>query len=226
MIFGRRATAASATLLAIVVALPLAGCSDEPGSRQPSDPTVVGSASDSTSTAGVGDGFERLPAGKSDLPVDPGTYLSPDGFEPLLSIDVPEGWTSVHRGSDGFDFGRPDPTSDAPLVAAVLLRPEQSTAADAIAAIRAGTDGRVRDASGRIGSISASGIVVRGGSGELVSSAGFGIALDAATGQVVRILGADVAGVPLLAVVLVPDGDRYAAVLPLAAELLAGITPA
>jgi hypothetical protein len=165
----------------------------------------------------------ELPLGKSDLALDPGVYGSPAGFSPALEITVPEGWSSVHRGSDGFDFGMPDPERDAPLLAVVLLRPAADTAAAAIEEVRAAATGRVRTVDGMIGSIPAVGLDVRGGTGELVSSAGLGIALDAAPGQRVRVLAADVGGVPLVEVVLVPDARRWGELLPVAVALTRGI---
>jgi hypothetical protein len=38
---------------------------------------------------------------------------SPAGFEPALTFEVPDGWSSVHRYADSFDVGVPDPASDA-----------------------------------------------------------------------------------------------------------------
>jgi hypothetical protein len=209
----------AAVPLAVVVAVALAGCAGsdvpEPAEAAPSHPDSEPSSS-----------LEALPIGKADLALDAGVYGSPSGFEPALAITVPVGWTSVHRGSDGFDFGMADPERDAPLVAVVLLRPAEGTAAEAVDAVRAAATGRVRDVSGSIGSIAAEGIVVRGGTGELVSSAGLGIALDAAPGQQVQVLAADVGDVPLVEVVLVPDARRWAELLAVAGELTAGVHPA
>ena len=78
---------------------------------------------------------------------------------------------------------------------------------------------------GCIGPIPAKALDITGGKGELVASADGGIALDAAPGQRVRVLAADVAGAPLVVVVLVPDRDRWSEVVrSLAAP--AGVTPA
>src|SRR5689334_10518914 len=73
---------------------------------------------------------ERLPSGKADLAVS-GRYTSPERFAPEITLEVPQGWNSVHRGADGFDLGRPDPNRDAPLVAVVVLSPAQPTAREA-----------------------------------------------------------------------------------------------
>jgi hypothetical protein len=50
------------------------------------------------------------------------------------------------------------------------------------------------------------------------------MSLDYAPGQRVRVLGTDVDGVPLLAVVLVPDGKQWGALLPAALALLGGVS--
>ena len=53
-----------------------------------------------------------------------------------------------------------------------------------------------------------------------------GIALDAGSGQRMRVYAADVAGAPLVVVVLVPDGRRWKAAIARAEALLAGTTVA
>jgi hypothetical protein len=212
----RRAVVPLSALLAVV----LAGCAGS------DDPDPAGAGQPSHSESRPPSGVEPLPIGKADLALDAGVYGSPSGFEPALTIDVPDGWTSVHRGSDGFDFGMADPERDAPLVAVVLLRASEATAAEAVEAVRAAATGRVRDVRGSIGSIAAEGIVVHGGTGELVSSAGLGIALDAAPGQQVQVLAADVGGVPLVEVVLVSDARRWEELFAVAGELSAGVRPA
>src|SRR5690349_3733836 len=106
------------TRLLLVAALltTLGACTGDDDSAAPS-PAGSGAAS-STAPA---DEPPRLPSGKDDLAVEATSYLSPDGFTPELRLDLQfsglVGWTSVHRGADGFDLGLPDPRADAPLVA-------------------------------------------------------------------------------------------------------------
>ena len=50
---------------------------------------------------------------------------SPAGFEPALTFEEPDGWSSVHRYADSFDVGVPNPASDGPLVVVTFsLAPE------------------------------------------------------------------------------------------------------
>jgi hypothetical protein len=195
----------------IAVLLLAAGCSDEHGEASP-DPDAFSAS--------------ELPVGKSDLDLDAGTYTSPGGFQPVLVVEVPEGWQSVHRDVDAFDFGKPDPDKDAPLVAVVVMRPPEATAAEALAAVHDRAGAHATPVDGDIGAIPAGGLDIDGGTGQVVASASGGVALDAAPGQRMRILGADVGGVPLLVVVLVPDGDRWDDALPEAQALLDGFGPA
>jgi hypothetical protein len=58
-----------------------------------------------------------------------------------------------------------------------------------------------------------------------VASPAHTISLDYAGGQRVRVLGTDLDGVPLLAVVVVPGGRQWSTLLPQAMALLAGVTP-
>lgn len=213
------AAAAAMTLQVLLVA-----CGSGAGESGPAPSPPV--SSEPAPSEAVQNGPPALATGKSDLRVEAGRYLSPVGFEPALRLDVPAGWTSVHRGADGFDLGQPDPTRDAPLLAVVVLTPPQATAEAALVAIERRATGSVRQVHGTIGTLAARGLDIVGGRGQLVASAGSGIALDAARGQRVRVLAADVAGAPLMVVVLVPDGARWAKVLPRAEALLAGITPA
>jgi hypothetical protein len=163
--------------------------------------------------------------GKADEQVKAGTYLAPAGFEPELLLDVPGGWTSVHRYPDAFDLGQPDPERDAPLLAVVFMRPPESSAQAALAGVRRRATGQVRTVRGDLAGSAARGLDVSGGHGPLIVSADEGIALDAAPGQRARLLAADVAGKPLVVVVLVPDGRRWDELWPLAEDLLAGVTP-
>lgn len=171
-------------------------------------------------------GPPTLMNGKDDEQVEAGTYLAPAGFEPGLLLDVPAGWTSVHRYADAFDLGQPDPDRDAPLLAVVFMRPSEPSARAALAGVRRRATGEVAAVQGDLAGSDAQGLDVNGGRGQLVVSADDGIALDAAPGQRARVLAAEVGGEPLLVVVLVPDGHRWNELWPRAEGLLAGVTPA
>jgi hypothetical protein len=60
---------------------------------------------------------------------------SPAGFEPALTFEVPDGWSSVHRYADSFDVGVPDPASDGPLVVVTFSLAPETDAQAALAAI-------------------------------------------------------------------------------------------
>lgn len=206
----------------VLVALLLVGGLTACASDGPDASAGASSASPSgTSTA------EPLPTGKSDLAVAAGTYLSPEGFSPALELQVPAGWTSVHRAADAFDLGKPDPERDAPLVAVVVMRPPQATAAEAVKAVRDAATGAVAPVVGDflLGK-PALGLDVLDGDGEVVSSADGGVALDAAAGQRLRVLAVDVGGSPLLVAVVVPDATRWDDAWPEAKGLLTGISAA
>jgi hypothetical protein len=194
---------------ALLVAL-LAGCgsSSVPSSAPPSTPSAV-----------------VLPAGKSDLPLS-GSYLSPDGFVPPLALTVPSGWSSTHRGDDAFDLSKPDPAHDAPSVVVALITPLGDTVATTLAALKKAAKGAVTAATGTLAGQPATGFEEVGGSGELVASPSGTLALDAFPAGHLRVLGVDIDQVPLLAVVVVPDGRQWPAQQAAAEELLAGITSA
>ena len=157
-----------------------------------------------------------LPAGKSLLPLDAGTYYSPIDFVPPLAITLPAGWSSTHRGDDAFDLGKPG-------LIIVLDTPDGETVAPVLQALRAKAPHPV-SVTGTLDGEPATGFDATGGSGELVKSPSGTIGLDYATGQRVRVLGTDVDGVPLLAVVLVPDGSQWNALLPQAMALLGAVS--
>ena len=212
------------TGIAVVAVMALASCAgDGTPSTASTDPSTSAALA-SASAEPVGP--ERLPSGKDLMEVTAGPYLTPDGFAPELRLDIPGGWTSVHRAADAFDLGMPDPDRDAPLLAVVFMTPAEGNAADALAAVEQRATGRVRAVRASIGPIKAKAIDVTGGRGELVASAARGIALDAAPGQRVRVLAADVDGAPLVVVVLVPDGDGWATGWAAARELLDGVSGA
>ena len=158
-----------------------------------------------------------LPAGKSELPLTAGVYYSPVDFVPPLAIALPDGWSSTHRGDDAFDLGK-----DGVII--VFDTPDGEHVAPALAAIRAKAPHPVA-VTGTLDGQPATGFDATGGTGVLVESPSGTIGLDYSAGQRVRVLGADVDGVPLLAVVLVPEGAKWATLLPQALDLLAHVTP-
>ena len=203
------------SVVAALVVLTLAACTG-------GDPAGSSSAASTAASPSRSGASAPLPLGKDDLVVSAGEHSSPDGFTPAVGLVVPEGWTSVHRETDAFDLGRPDPQVDAPLVAVVFLTPQEGSAQEALDAVR----GRVPDATApvpsAIGTIPATSVDLTGGQGQLVASRGGGVALDAAPGQRVRVYAAEVAGAPLLVVVLVPDARRWRSAITRAEALLAG----
>jgi hypothetical protein len=201
---------AAGLLLAVLLGLTGCGSSStteplETPQSQPADPDV-------------------LPAGKGDLALKAMRYYSPVDFVPALSVAVPAGWHSTHRGDDAFDLSRPDPKADAPLVAVVLVTPPGDAVAASLAALRAKATVSVTDATGTLAGQPATGFDLVGGTGELLKSPTGTLSLDAAPGQRVRVLGIDVEDVPLLVAVVVPDGRRFAELLPQAQALLDGLT--
>jgi hypothetical protein len=157
-----------------------------------------------------------LVAGSSVLELAAGTYYSPVDFVPPLAISVPAGWRSTHRGDDAFDLAKPG------LVIA-FDTPEGETVAPVLQALRAKATHAVPVRSTLDGE-PATGFDATGGAGELLRSPSGTIELDYATGQRVRVLGTDVDGVPLLAVVIVPDGRQWQTLLPQAMALLAAVS--
>jgi hypothetical protein len=192
----------------------LTGCSSgSPTAAPPLEPEPVTSA---TADPRV------LVAGKDDVELS-GRYFSPDGFVPPLSLTVPAGWRSTHRGDDGFDLSLPDPAKDAPLVVVALMTPQDTTVRTALDRLRAAAKGTVTAATGALAGEPASGFEEVGGSGELVASPSGTLSLDVLPAGHLLVLGTDIDEVPLLAVVLVPDGARWKALLPRAQQLLRGI---
>jgi hypothetical protein len=79
-------------------ALILAACGQAPAAS----PSITPSASASTASATASSSSEaRLPlvAGPPE-PLAPGTYLTPEGFEPVMSITVPAGWYGAASSSE------------------------------------------------------------------------------------------------------------------------------
>jgi hypothetical protein len=157
-----------------------------------------------------------LPAGKADLPLTAGTYYSPLDFVPPLAIAVPAGWSSTHRGDDAFDLGKPG-------LIVVFDTPDGETVAPVLKALRAKAS-HPTTVTGTLDGEPATGFDAIGGTGQLLASPSGTMSLDYAPGQRVRVLGTDVDGVPLLAVVLVPDGKQWGALLPAALALLGGVS--
>jgi hypothetical protein len=165
-----------------------------------------------------------LPAGKSDLPLDPGRYVSPDGFVPRVTFTIADpGWRSVHRGADAFDVGLPDPARDAPLVAVVAgisTATSERHAADALLFAAGGRRAAKLNEHHGLGGYGASRVDVRGGHGTVFTSRDQGIALDAAAGQRMRFYVAEVAGVVVVVGAVFRDGPRWEADLARAETVL------
>ena len=197
-----------AVILALVLAL--AGCTSgaPKDSGVPTHPSVTVDP-------------QVLPAGKADLPLS-GVFFSPRDFVPALRLTIPDGWTSTHRGDDGFDLSRPEPGKDAPQVVVAVLTPQDAPAADALSTLRQRL-GDVTPTTGTIGGLPAEGFDVVGGSGPLVESPAGTLSLDRASGQRARLLAVDIDDTPLLVAVVVPDGSRFDALLPDVTKLLNGI---
>jgi hypothetical protein len=159
-----------------------------------------------------------LSIGANDLMLQPGMYLSPEGFVPPLELSVPAGWTSHRRGDDAFDVGRP-------LVVVAFITPKDSGSAGALTRLRRAAKGTVTNAQGTLAGQPAKGLDVVGGSGRLMTSPSGTIAVDQSPGRHLRVLGTDVDGVPLLAVVVL-DGSRWRELSASATQFLAGVTPA
>jgi hypothetical protein len=162
-----------------------------------------------------------LPAGKADLPLSAGRWVSPDGFAPPLSVAVGAGWTSVHRYADAFDVGRPDPARDAPLVA-VTFSLAAGTVAEVVADLRAapGAGAAVADTFARR---AATRVDVAGGDASVYRSRDADLELDGAPGQRLRFLVTDLDGTVVVAAVVVPDARQWAAGLAAATPVLASV---
>ena len=145
-----------------------------------------------------------LEPGKSDLALQAGTVASPAGFEPALTFEVPDDWSSVHRYADSFDVGVPDPASDGPLVVVTFsLAPERDAAA-ALAAV-ADRQPRAKVRTGSLLGADVDRLDVVGGTGPAYTSRDSNLALDAAPGQTLHFLATDAGGSALVVGVLMGE---------------------
>jgi hypothetical protein len=182
----------------LALALLATACGGSPGGEAATQPSAAVSSSPSSSPS---PSVQVLELGKSDLALAAGTVASPAGFEPALTFEVPNGWSSVHRYADSFDVGVPDPASDGPLVVVTFsLAPEP----DARAALAAVAD-RQPKAKVRAGSLlgaDVDGLDLVGGDGPAYTSRDSNLALDAAPGQTLQFLADDISGSALVVGVL------------------------
>ena len=221
---------ALALLLAAAIATTTASCGGDDGDDDGAVPsTETSSAGPEPATASSPTGAERLPIGKDDLELEEGgSYLSPEGFVPELQLDLTQaGWTSVHRGADGFDVGQPDPDQDAPLLVVAFLVPPEATPGEALDAVTQRADAagaKVREASGPLGPFMVNGVDVRGGEGQLVASRDGGIALDMTPGGRMQVWTAQVDGAPILIAAWVPDATLFGATSAAFQHLLDGVS--
>jgi hypothetical protein len=191
--------------------LPALACGGEPGKPAASAPATAPAPT-------------PLPVGKSDLPLDPGRYVSPDGFVPRVTFTITQpGWRSVHRGADAFDVGLPDPARDAPLVAVVVgistATSERRTAETLYDAAGGRPVATLHERDG-LGGYGATRVDIRGGHGTVFTSRDQGIALDAAAGQRLRFYVVEVAGVVVVVGAVFRDGPRWEADLARAETVL------
>jgi hypothetical protein len=156
-----------------------------------------------------------LPDGKFDLRLHAARWRSPDGFAPVLSFELGEGWQSVHRYPDFFDIGKPEPGHDAPRVAVAFSIAEKDDA-DAVvddvvyAGHRRFGPPQTTTLAGRPATL----LDARGGSGPVYSSGNLGLDLSPKQGLTLYVVQLDAR--VLVVAIIVPDvarweGERYAA---------------
>ncbi|MCW2587185.1 MAG: hypothetical protein JWN55_2701 [Frankiales bacterium] len=197
-----------APVLLLAAVLTLTGCATSPSDSGPEQVPESQSADPRV-----------LPIGTTDLPLVPRTYYTPIGFVPPLALTVPAGWHSPRRGDDAFELSRPG-------VTVVFDTPPDATSAAALAAVRAAVKGgTVTPVRGTVAGRPATGFDILGGTGTLLTSPVRTVSVAAAPGRRVRVLGTDLDEVPLLVAVVVPDASRWSRLLPLAQQLLAGVSP-
>ena len=136
--------------------------------------------------------MQVLEPGKSDLALEAGTVASPAGFEPALTFEVPDGWSSVHRYADSFDVGVPDPTSDGPLVVVTFSLAPEPHARAALAAVADRQPGaKVTAGEGSLLGVDVDRLDLVGGDGPAYTSRDSNLTLDAAPGQTLHLLATD-----------------------------------
>jgi hypothetical protein len=203
---------APAFALAAALVLPLVGCSGTP-----TDPGVPANAT-AAPEAGV------LTAGESPQALD-GAVFSPVDFVPPLQVTDPQGWVSTHRGDDAFDLSLTLDGETEPAVTVAFLTPQEATAQDALATLRTRV-GEGAPVKGTLGGREMTGFDVVEGEGLLVESPSGTVRLDRQPGQRARLLALDLDDVPLLVVIAVPEGRRFAALFPRIDALLRSTLPA
>jgi hypothetical protein len=179
-----RGTVASvASLLGLTLcAAACGGSTGEEGAAQPSGSSTPSSAPT----------VQVLELGKSDLALGAGTVASPAGFEPALTFEVPDGWSSVHRYTDSFDVGVPDPASDGPLVVVTFsLAPEPDARAALAAVADRQPNAKVSAGEGSLLGAEVDRLDLVGGDGPAYTSRDSNLALDAAPGQTLRFVATD-----------------------------------
>lgn len=168
--------------------------------------------------------MQELELGKSDLALEAGLVRSPAGFAPVVELEVPAGWTSVHRYADAFDLGQADPTADAPLVVVAVTTPPEADARAALAAVAARQPAAdVTRGSGVLLGSNARTLLVAHGDGPAYSSRDGSVALDAVDGYQLRLTAADLEGAPVVVAVLVVDDERTADLLAQADALVGSL---
>lgn len=198
-----------APALALAALLSLSGCATGSGGSSGPDQVPDSATADP----------RVLAAGRTHLALTPGSHYSPVDFVPALALTLPAGWSSDHRGDDAFDLVRPG-------LSVVFDTPREDTAAAALATVRAAARGaRLTPVRGTLVGQAATGFDLVGGTGVLLTSPSGTLRVTAAAGQHVRVLGADIDQVPLLVAVVVPDGARWATLLPPAQQLISSVTP-
>ena len=79
-------------------ALVLTACGQAPAASQSITPSPSASTASATASSSS---VARLPlVGGPPEPLAPGTYLTPEGFEPVMSITVPSGWYGAASSSE------------------------------------------------------------------------------------------------------------------------------
>jgi hypothetical protein len=192
------AASAGRVVPVLTVVLLATACGGSSGGEGDARPTLSPPTSAPSPTVQV------LELGKSDLALQAGTVASPAGFEPALTFEVPDDWSSVHRYADSFDVGVPDPASDGPLVVVTFSLAPEPDAAAALAAV-ADRQPKAKVSTGSLLGADVDRLDLVGGSGPAYTSRDSNLALDAAPGQTLRFLAADADGSALVLGVLLAE---------------------